>query len=270
MILLPTDVALPDETLGLLNSYQTEVDSAGDYEQQVSEAKRLFSLRNKSTNKCFSVVRTVLNELCGGAGRCCYCELSQPDEIEHIRPKDLFPECVFVWENYVYSCGPCNGPKNNQFAIFRKGSDKPTVISRQRDDPITRPPRGDPVLIDPRSENPLDFMELDLFDTFQFVPTFDEGTREFGRADYTIKVLRLNERDVLIKARRNAFVAFRAILKEIADLKYHDFKSNDLKARIRAIRESPHPAVWQEMKRQRDDHSDLKKLFELVPEADAW
>lgn len=33
-------------------------------------------------------------------------------------PKNMYPEKVFVWSNYLFSCGLCNGPKNNQFAVF--------------------------------------------------------------------------------------------------------------------------------------------------------
>jgi hypothetical protein len=35
------------------------------------------------------------------------------DEAEHINPKDLYLERVFDWANYLYACGPCNGPKSN-------------------------------------------------------------------------------------------------------------------------------------------------------------
>lgn len=207
MIRLP-DIAIPDATQKLLDGYQAEVNAAGDFAEQVAEAKRLFSARNKSANPAFRVIRKKLDELCGGSGRCCYCELSQPDEVEHVRPKDWYPEVVFAWRNYTYSCGPCNGPKNNQFAVFKRGSRTPTRLVRERDDPVTPPPAGSPVLIDPRTENPLDFMELDLSETFLFVETADEGTREFERAKYTIEVLRLNERDVLTRARRVRFIHF--------------------------------------------------------------
>ena len=269
MIRLP-DIAIPEETLVLLDGYQAEVDGAGDFAAQVAEAKRLFSARNKSTNPAFRVIRRKLDELCGGSGRCCYCELSQPDEVEHVRPKDWFPEVAFAWSNYTYSCGPCNGPKNNQFAVFKRGSRSLTRLVRERDDPVIPPPAGSPALIDPRTENPLDFMELDLSETFLFVETADEGTREYERAKYTIEVLRLNERDVLTRARRGAFHSFRAILKEAVELKSTGASDGELDAKRIVIQQLPHPSVWQEMKRQRTDDAQLSELFAAIPESLNW
>lgn len=269
MIRLP-DIALPDETERLLTGFQAEVDAARDFAAQVAEAKRMFSLKNKPNNPVFRIVRQKLNEMCGGAGRCCYCELSQPDEVEHVRPKDWFPGVVFAWSNYIYSCGPCNGPKNNKFAVFKRGARNPTPLVRGRDDPIEPPPAGSPALIDPRAENPLDFMELDLSETFLFVPTADEGTREFERAKYTIEVLRLNERDVLSRARRSAFHSFRAILREAAAIKSAGGAHAEIESKRIVIQQMPHPSTWQEMKRQRDSLPDLLKLFAVIPEALTW
>ena len=50
-----------------------------------------------------------------------YCEDSVADEVEHFRPKDLYPDVVFAWRNYLYACGQCNGGKNNRFSIVRAG-----------------------------------------------------------------------------------------------------------------------------------------------------
>ncbi|MBX3729546.1 MAG: hypothetical protein KF858_10215 [Candidatus Sumerlaeia bacterium] len=37
-----------------------------------------------------------------------YCEDSRATDIEHIRPKEHYPEVAFVWENYAYACNVCN------------------------------------------------------------------------------------------------------------------------------------------------------------------
>ena len=88
---------------------------------------------------------------------CAYCsqELNRGDwgDVEHFRPKDLYPEFVFVWSNYFYACGPCNGPKNNQFSVI-DGSSQLVDITRPRGGAIVAPARGDMALIDPRRENP--------------------------------------------------------------------------------------------------------------------
>ena len=82
-----------------------------------------------SSNPTFRKVRESLTRMCSGAQRCVYCEDSVGDEVEHIEPKDLYPCLVFLWTNYVYACGRCNGGKSNKFA----------VVSGDR---LGRPPRG--------------------------------------------------------------------------------------------------------------------------------
>ena len=46
--------------------------------------------------------------------------------------------------------------------------------------PVLPPPNGDAALIDPRREDPLDFLMLDLRDTFEFTPKPDAGALGSG------------------------------------------------------------------------------------------
>ena len=179
-----------------------------------------------------------------------YCEDSVADEIEHFRPKDLYPEYVFVWMNFLYVCGLCNGRKNNRFAVIHPRSGDVLNVTRPLRAPVVPPPTGDAALIDPRREDPLAFLMLDLRDTFEFTPVADAGTLDYERACHTIKILELNGRDYLVAARRTAFHNYCALLSEYARL-------NDLERRrakrtaLSAIRGNNHPTVWWEMKRQR-------------------
>lgn len=269
MILLP-NIALPRPARGKLDEYQALVDSRPSYVKQVAEAKRLFSKYNTRTNATFRTVRSKLTEMCGRLRRCNYCEDSYADEVEHIRPKDLYPEQTFVWENYLYACGPCNGPKNNHFAVFDRRSGRVREVARKRGDPIERPPGGAEVLIDPRKEDPLDYMILDLTETFLFVPLKSDGSAECERAAYTITILRLNNRAALAKARESAFGAYRARLVEYRIKKAQGADREELSHLAEGVRSMPHPTVWHEMKRQRSSHADLEELFEAVPEALRW
>lgn len=269
MIRLP-DIALPDETARKLREYQDEVDAKPSYEERVAEAKRKFSSRNKATNPVFRVVRQKLDEMCSGARRCAYCEDSAADEVEHVRPKDLYPEHVFRWENYVYACGPCNGPKGNGFALFDAETGCVRDVTRGHNDPIEPPPTGDDVLIDPRSEDPLDYIELDLAGTFFLLPAADDDTRAASRAKYTIELLQLNDRDFLVAARREAFRNYLARLRWYRRRKSEGAERDELESMADDIRRMSHPTVWQEMKRQRHLHPHLKELFENAPEALDW
>jgi uncharacterized protein (TIGR02646 family) len=209
MIRLPA-VSLQTAAAARLAAFQAEVDSCRSYVQAVAEAKRLFALRNTQRNRTFQAVRAALSTMCSGARRCCYCEDSCADEVEHIKPKDLYPHAVFTWENYVYACGPWNGPKNNRFRIFHPRSGKVLDISRNVGDPVRKPPDGDPLLISPRHEDPLGFLELEMDTTFYLLPRPGLRKRDRQRAEYTIELLHLNDRDLLPRARRNAFGSFRS------------------------------------------------------------
>ena len=97
-----------------LADYQRDVDAQHTYSQQVKRAKTRFGSYNRRSNPTFATVRSKLAEMCGGIRRCMYCEDSAADEVEHFKPKDLYPEVAFVWRNYLYACGGCNGGKDNR------------------------------------------------------------------------------------------------------------------------------------------------------------
>lgn len=269
MILLP-DIALTDAAAEGLGGLQAEVDAAGSYAEQVVEGKRLFELRNVRGNAVFDEVKRALTEMCSGARRCAYCEDSAADEVEHIRPKDLYPHVVFTWSNYVYACGPCNGPKASHFAVFAEGPAQPIEVARKRWDPILPPRDGDPVLIDPRAEDATKLMSLDLRETYFFIPLAAEGTRDHARAEYTIRTLRLNIRDELPRARRQAYRDYVANVRHYQ----HERDAEASAARLVELREAvqrrQHPTVWREMQRQREQLPELQALFADVPEATTW
>ena len=244
-----------------LVEYQKDVDEKCSYPEQVKAAKTLFSSRNRRKNRTFAAVRKELAELCSGSRRCMYCEDSVADEVEHFRPKDLYPEVVFCWNNFLYACGPCNGKKNNRFVVIDDTGALVDVTRRQRA-PVVRPASGDAALLDPRREDPLAFLMLDLRETFEFTPVADAGTEDYERASYTIEVLGLNDRDYLVEARKTAFENYRALL-------YTYGRERDPQRRsvgMRAIRNNNHPTVWWEMKRQRRMWKELAELFAHAPE----
>lgn len=268
MIRLP-DIVLPGAASQQLASWQAEVDALRSHAARVEAAKRLFKQRNTSKNKTFVEVRRQLTVMCSGAQRCGYCEDSAADEVEHIRPKDLYPGLVFAWRNYLYACGPCNGPKNNQFAVFPRGARRPVEVSPTPGTPSRPPPLGEPALIDPRAEDPMAFLVLDLQGTFMFGPGARKGTRDYERADYTLRALQLN-RELLTVARAEAFGAYRARLREYISQRERGASKAALLRYIQSIQLASHPTVWREMKRQHSLHRELRALFREAPEALAW
>ena len=269
MIRLP-DVALAAEAVAKLAEYQSEVDAQPTYEERVAEAKRLFGLRNKRGNDVFDAVKDALARMCSGARRCVYCEDSLADEVEHVRPKDLYPDVVFAWANYVYACGPCNGPKGSHFAVFPVGAGKPVVVSRKAKAPVVPPADGEPALIDPRTEDATTLLLLDLRETYRFTPIAKKGTRAYERARYTIDTLHLNDRDALTRARRAAYVDYVNFVRRYERDRDAQSSAAHLAWLASELRQRQHPTVWREMQRQRERIPELRELFAAVPEAASW
>ena len=44
-------------------------------------------------------------------GLCGYCEREAKGEVDHFRPKSIYPERVYSWENWVFACHTCNNNK---------------------------------------------------------------------------------------------------------------------------------------------------------------
>lgn len=105
-------------------------------------------------------IRKNLATMCIGSVRCAYCEDSAADEVEHILPKNLFSQHSFKWSNYLFACGPCNGPKSNRYGTVNGVSVK--EFTRSKKDPVVPPPVGQSGFIDPRTEDAFDFLEMDL------------------------------------------------------------------------------------------------------------
>ncbi len=262
-------IELPPGADGKLRSWQREIDDLADYAARISVAKERFARRNRPDNAVFRVVREFLGMMCCGVVRCVYCEDSMADEVEHIWPKDSYPEFVFVWANYVFACGPCNGRKNNHFAVFAVVTGQFTEVTRNPRALVTPPTPGQMVFIDPCGEDGLTMMDLD-FETGELLPRGRKNSKRYQRAQYTIEILGLNKRGNLLRARRAAYRDYRALLGEYVKRRDEGASQPDLDDLISFLKGRQHPTVWAEMKRQRQLIDELKQLFAKAPEALGW
>jgi hypothetical protein len=279
MIELRKDISPSQANLDKLNEFQDEIDALQTFVGQSQKAKDMFPRKNIKANKVFQEVKKCLSEMCNSTRRCVYCECSLGDEVEHIYPKDLFPGKCFDWNNYVYACGPCNGPKNNKFALFRDSDGKFVEVNSTRGNPSSEPPKGEAVLINSRAENPLDFAILDLSGTFKFYPLPNLDEKGKKRVAYTYnEVLRLNdsEREPIRQARENAFENYSARLFKYVAKKKSNASQAVLNKIIDGIKKEAHPTVWKEMQRYYNIgklgaiDAELKILFDDAPEALIW
>lgn len=247
-----------------LAAWQQSVDALPTFHERVEQAKTSFKRHNKTRNPVFREVRAKLAAACGDLQRCMYCEDNMAVEIEHHHPKTLYPSRAFDWTNYLYACGSCNRPKSSKFSVFSSRNSLRELIAG------VEPPYGEPVLIDPRAEDPLKYLVLDLSETFVFVPLADRpGSRDYLRATYTIRILGLNS-DIRQRARRSAHESYRALLVAYAVERDDGASARQLRLRRQALTRMPHSTVWHEMKRQRDLLPKLTHLFGRVPEALGW
>lgn len=269
MIRLP-GASLPPGARAWLTELQHAIDAEPTYERQVKRGKELFEAKRSLVG--FRPVLDALKRMCSGPQRCCYCEDSQATDVEHIRPKDFYPGLVFVWENYLLACARCNRPKSNVCDIYPHQDSTRLQVPAFVKQHGRRPPAGDAVLINPRLEDPLEFMMLEMRDTFFFLPRAAPDTREWERADHTIRLLKLNEEDVLPKSRQEAYGAYRDRLKRYVDQKARGETPEALRHTVASLRQMRHPTVWHEMKRQRayPHHQEISRLFAAAPEALDW
>lgn len=275
MIQLP-NVTISQSVLDKLKEYQDLIDGLPTFTEKAETAKNLFSLINKIGNATFDEIKLALDEMCSGARRCVYCEDSLGCEVEHIRPKSIYPENCFSWENYVYACGFCNKRKSSKFAVFDGQSHKIIKISKTK---LSHKEKGENVMINPRKENPMDYCRLDLENReCRFVTLETLGKREKERAKYTFFTM-LNLNDVpyekIRQARENAYSNYFYRLSY-----YTKYKAELSKERkeiiIQQLKKEQHPTVWKEMQRYYLENrlkpidEDLHNLFEESPEALNW
>ena len=115
----------------------------------------------------------------------------------------------------------------------------------------------------------MEFFDLEIMDTFLFVPRNDLPDADLARSEFTIDLLKLN-RDVLLRARRNAYGNYRARLQEYISRRENGANDIELERLETEIPAGDHPTVWREMQRQSWDIEELRRLFADVPEALGW
>jgi uncharacterized protein (TIGR02646 family) len=175
-----------------------------------AEARRLWK---RQSNKTFQEIRDVLKRMATGIERCMYCEDSQGTAIEHFWPKSVYPERAFDWFNYLIACSGCNSNvKRDQFPLNEA---------------------GEPFLVNPTEEDPLDHLSL-ITATGDYHPLSLKG-------DSSIGVFGLN-RTTLSDGRRDAWVSMQSLL---VDYAYARERSDDEWADSieRAVRRHPFAGV---------------------------
>lgn len=273
------DRELDAQSVKVLDTLQNGIDAIGDYPGRVAAAKRAWDGKTGSQAKAaaFASVRKTLGLMCIGSIRCAYCEDSLADEVEHIQPKNLFPQFSFRWSNYLFACGPCNGPKSNRYGTL--DGNQVTEFIRHKNGPVVPPPTGQSGFINPRIEDPYEFLEMDLGGvapdgmviegTFTLLPRENLEDSDKARAEFTITVLDLN-REPIRKARENAFSGFTSRMFKYVTRKEAGAPEEELQEMRRGLLEAPHLSVFEDMRRQRGHLPEIADLIARAPEMLDW
>lgn len=286
------DISLHTDAKQYLVQKQSEIDAETTFSSQQRKASQLWD--QKSSVQKFSHVKPWLKSACVGIETCNYCENNEASDIEHIFPKKLYPERCFKSDNYLLACKQCNsGYKLDQFAVFSDATSASTIEYKNKQVVSTSPPVQESAFIDPRTEDPMDYLLLNLT-TGEFIPNIISGSdpRRDAKANYTLEILQLNDRNGLQQYRCDTYGDFVRYLKlciqiknaktnkDLEDLFFPEaidttkkvdqnisYAINQIKNRV--LR-SKNITVWYEMLRQYSLIPKLKELFDKLPEVLSW
>lgn len=60
-----------------------------------------------------------------------FCSGSESSQVEHFRPKEVFPALAMTWSNFLWVCGLCNNQKGIKFPTLDDGA---TLINPMEED----------------------------------------------------------------------------------------------------------------------------------------
>lgn len=243
-----------------LELWQAEIDKKSTHVERREEADRIWP-RKRALTTFKKTIGKALADMVAPHSRCMFCEDNATAEVEHFWPRALFPRLTFEWLSFLYACGPCNRKKGDRFPIV---SETGALEKLEKND--FEPHFGRPGWLNPRHEDPMAFLKLDLVgETFEFGYIPDKGTVEYLRAHWTVKELGLNERG-LPGYRATAYEDYALRLKEYVQMKREGKTAVELSAKERSIARRGHLTVFREIQRQWQHVPDLRPLFLAVPE----
>ena len=197
--------------------------------------------------KPLKAVVTTLQSMMGPRQRCMYCLDSHGADIEHFRPKAIYPKRMYQWPNLLLCCTECGRFKGNQFPMFGKQA----------------------LLIDPTREDPWKHLDFDPV-TGNISARFDLQLNDWStKGTATVEVLKLDRRealsagylktlrhlsDIVQRALLGGAIAAPALISELKNADDHGLLAWCLSDRGQTIPpfndlHQRHPAVWRQCRR---------------------
>jgi len=284
-----SNINLSENQKNLLDGLQNQLNLEQNFKEKSIKAKSLWNSKGgENGKKIFIQIKEVLLNMCVGVEVCNYCEANEANDIEHIYPKSFFPEFTFVWENYILACKQCNsGYKLDKcFVLNNEGTIYKTFRGEE-------PKYKTVAIINIRTEDPNKFLWLN-FQTWKFEIIEELTLKDYNKADKTLEILALNQRDYLVKAREICAIEYFNTLDKLKRIIEADSKEeietiltpydyfdktqtieiikNEIKISVfKYIKKMPHPSVWFYIKLiESKINTKWKNIFDIIPEALNW
>lgn len=177
-------VALPDQLADYLAGKQVEVDQGGEVEVLWASARK---------TKRFASICKVLGTMAGPRQRCMYCSDSRATDVDHYYPKSQYPDKVFSWMNFIWTCAGCNRKKGTHFQLDR----------------------GEPLLLDPTAGDPWNHLFFDD-KTGLLAPAYVDGVAD-ARGRYTLDLISAINSEAVAEGRRRAHRAIRGAVEIVVE-----------------------------------------------------
>lgn len=274
----------------ILDSLQAKIDAEITFTNKAAKAQSLWGSKGGAKGKtAFKIIGDTLYDMCVFTGLCNYCEQSEANDVEHIHPKSFFPAFTFDWGNYILACKQCNSGYKLDKGYVLDSQDELVELERGKE-----PKHSLIAFINIRTENPQDFMLLNPF-TYKFEIFNHIPKQEQKKAEGTLKILELNERDTLLAARKSAAIHYYEMLDRLTRLlaaptindlenllNPHDnrfdltktlpeLKNDILQSFKKYISTYQHPSVWQTIKLvQSKTEAKWIHMFKIIPDALNW
>ncbi len=156
-------------------SYLSKRQLVADEKQKNGNLNILDDWKSARQTKPLKAVVATLQTMMGPRQRCMYCLDSHGADLEHFRPKAVYPKRMYHWPNLLLCCTECGRFKGNKFPMFGKQA----------------------LLIDPTREDPWKHLDFDPA-TGNISARFDVRLDDWSaKGSATVDVLKLDRREAL-------------------------------------------------------------------------
>ena len=209
---LPPRPALPVASVRRLTAKTKLIEDATD---RPGTAIRIYTSSRQA--KWFEPITDALKAMAGPGERCMFCSGSESSQVEHFRPKAIFPLRAMEWENLFWTCGICNQSKGDRFP-------PDTEVGE--------------MVIDPTTENVWEFFFVDEFGNL--TERWQDGINDVDqRARTTVRILSL-DRDALQQSRQLRLQDLKEKARDALILLAHELITiEDLRQRINGWKLQP-------------------------------